>query len=155
MGLSLIPWAISGVLLVAAGIYVAHCEQVKRNHATFVSELRKQAKEQEQHNKDTADKQKQAKEKADADTQRNLDNLHGTIKRLRDERARASSVPAAPAGSAKPDLACFDRGEFARAVDSFEARMESLASEGSEATIALDAAKGWALKLSTELKSGG
>ena len=154
MGLNLVPWAIAAFLMLGVGVYIAHCEKVKRDSANFVAELRQQAQDQERRNKDRADKEKAAKENADAQTKRNLDSLHSTIMRLRAERASTSSVPAAPADASRPDLACFDRAELARAVDSFEAGMESLVIEGAEATINLDAAKGWALKLSTELKSG-
>ena len=154
MGLNLIPWAIAGFFALFAFGYVVHAEKVKREHASFVAEIRSQAKEQERRNKDRADKEKHAKEQADAKVKNDRTNLLHTIQRLRDERARASSVPTAPANASRADLACFDRAELARAVDNLEAGVEELVREGAEATIDLDGAKGWALKLSTELKSG-
>lgn len=151
MGLNLLPWLISAVLALGAVGYVAHCEHVKKDREAFIAKLEQQAKEQDRQNQERAAKEKAAKEQADAETNRNLEQLHRTIERLRNERARASSVPAAPANASRPDLICFDRDEFARAVDNFEGGMESLVAKGAEAAVNLEAARGWALKLSTEL----
>ena len=151
MGLNLIPWAIAAFLALAVGVYVAHCEHVKKDQANFVAELRQQAQDQERRNKDRADKEKAAKEQTDEQVKNERNSLLHTIKRLRDERASSSSLPAAPANANRPDLACFDREQLAIAMGNFEAGMEEIAIRGTEATIDLNAAKGWALKLSTEL----
>ena len=80
------------------------------------------------------------------------------IKQLRDDRdrARRSPVPPAPAGSSRPDLLVLDRAEFERAHGEALGRLREgargLADEGTAATIDLDTAKKWALKLSTTLR---
>ena len=144
-------WIVAGVLALACGGYVLHCEHVKKDREELISRLRHEAEEQEKKNKQRAAEDKANKEATDAETQRNLDSLHRTIARLRDDRNRAGSLPPATANASRPDLACFDRAELARAVDNLEAGVEGLIGEGAEATVALDAAKGWALRLSTSL----
>jgi len=139
-----ISWIVSGVLALGALGYIAHCEHVKNDREKFINTLRSQAEQQKQANEKRAKDDKAAKEKADADTQRNLDQLHRTVARLRNERARASSVPPAPATTSRPDLACFDRAEFVGAMGNFEAGVEGLVTAGAESAIELEAAKAWA-----------
>ena len=156
MGLSLLPWAISAFLALGAVGYWTHCEKVKRDQAQFVSSLEQQAAGQKKRNDARAEQEKQAKEQADENTKRNLDSLHGTIARLRNAaRSGASIVPAAASCAGKPDTAAFDRAELDRALRNFTEGVSVLIGEGSEAVVQLDGAKGWALKLATELKSGG
>ena len=139
-----ISWIVSGVIALGAGGYILHCEHVKNDREKFINTLRQQAQQQEQENKQRAKNDQAAKEKADADAKRNLDQLHRTVARLRNERARASSVPAAPASASRPELACFDRAELAGAVGNLEAGVEGLVAEGAEAAVGLDSAKEWA-----------
>ena len=143
-----ISWIVSGVLALGAGGYILHCEHVKNDREKFINTLRQQAQQQEQANKQRAKSDQAAKEKADADAKRNLDQLHRTVARLRNERTRASSVPAAPANASRPELACFDRAELAGAVGNLEAGVEGLATAGAEAAIGLDSARQWAKSLS-------
>ena len=146
MGLINLPigWIVAGVVSLGAFGYVAHCQHVKKDRETFIAKLESQAAQQKEAAEKKADEDRKAKETADENTQNQLDSLHRTIKRLRDERARAGSVPAAPAGSTKPDLACFDRTLFSGAVGNLEAGVEGLVAEGTENTIALDNARRWA-----------
>lgn len=62
---------------------------------------------------------------------------------------RSRSLPSAPAGSARPDLACFDRAEYQRedgvALEKLFAGARSLADEGTAATIDLNTARSWAV----------
>ena len=139
-----ISWIVSGVLALGAGGYILHCEHVKNDREKFINTLRQQAQQQEQENKQRAKNDQAAKEKADADAKRNLDQLHRTVARLRNERARASSVPAAPASASRPELACFDRAELVGAMGNFEAGVEGLIAAGAEAAIGLDSAREWA-----------
>jgi len=158
MGLNLIPWAIAGILALAVGVYVAHCEKVKSNHANFVAELRQQAQDQERRNKERADQEKNAKEQADEDTKRNLDQLHATVARLRNAaRSNPSLVPTASSCAGDTSTAAFDRIELDRALRNFTEGVSVLIGEGEQATIELNGAKRWVLelKLATELKSGG
>lgn len=92
---------------------------------------------------ETIENQKR-KESADAENSQALATLAGTIKRLRNERPAGSFVPAAPTGSSRPDLACFDRSEYQRADGIFTDRARRLADEGAKATVDLDTAKEWA-----------
>lgn len=146
MGLVNLPigWIVAGVVALGALGYVAHCEHVKKDRAQFIAKLESQAAQQKEAAEKKAQEDRKAKEQADEQTQSELDQLHRTIKRLRDERARASSVPAAPAGSSRPDLACFDRTLFSGAVGNFEAGVEGLVVEGATAAIELDNARRWA-----------
>ena len=155
MGLVSPAWIVAGVLALAAAGYIAHCEHVKADREKFIASLRAQAEEQENEIKRKENEYRKAKEAADNEAKRKLDDLAHTVKRLRDERARASSVPAALANASRPDLICFARDEFARAVDNFEAGVEGIAAKGAEAAIGLESARSWSLKLSTELKPGG
>ena len=98
-----------------------------------------------------------AKEIADEENLRTHAADRADIKRLRDDadRARRSPVPEAPAGSKRPDLACFDRTEFEQGYGILAQRLRDgarrIADQGTQATIDLDTAKRWALKLSTTL----
>jgi hypothetical protein len=143
-----ISWIVSGVIALGAGGYILHCEHVKNDREKFINTLRSQAEQQKQANEKRAKSDKAAKEKADADAKRNLDQLHRTVARLRNERTRASSVPPAPANASHPELACFSRAEFAGAVGNLEAGVEGLATAGAEAAIGLDSARQWAKSLS-------
>jgi DNA repair exonuclease SbcCD ATPase subunit len=117
---------------------------VKKDRARIIASLEVQAKEQEKRNNERIAQDKKAKETADESANRQMAQLQRTIVRLRNDRERAPSVPAAPAGSTKPELACFDRAEFARTVGNLEAGMERIAGEGAEATVGLNAARDWA-----------
>ena len=149
--LDAVPYAIAGAIALGAGGYILHCEHVKKDRAQFIAQLEADAEAQRRGIAAKTAREKLAKEEADAQALKDHAALKRTIDRLRDERARASSVPAAPANASRPELACFDRAEFTRAVGNFEAGVEGLVAEGAAATVDLDAAKGWALKLATEL----
>jgi hypothetical protein len=84
------------------------------------------------------------KEAADAENSAALAALAGTIKRLRNERPPSNFVPAAPAGSSRPDLACFDRPALERAYGELVVGVRELADEGAAATVGLDTARRWA-----------
>ena len=86
------------------------------------------------------------KERADEENRRTTAGLRADVKRLRDERdyARGSIVPAAPAGSASPDVTCADRAELERALREFVTETRGLMDEGSAAVTDLNTAKQWA-----------
>lgn len=84
------------------------------------------------------------KDQADAENKRTLDRLRADVKRLRDARAGGSFVPAAAAGTLRPDLACFDRPELERAIRGFDIGIQGIVDEGSAAAVNLDTAKAWA-----------
>ena len=142
-----VSWIIAGVLALGAGGYILHCEAVKKDRAQIIASLEAQAKEQEKRNNERIAHDKKAKETADESANRQMASLQRTIVRLRNDRERAPSLPAAPAGSAKPDLACFSRADLDRALGNFEAGVEGLVAEGAAATIGLDTARDWAKSL--------
>ena len=144
-----ISWIISAAIALGAGGYVIHCEHVKKDRNEIISNLKRDAQEQKKRNDDRQARENRAKEEAEANAKRNLDQLHRTILRLRDDRNRAPSVPAAPAASSRPELACFSRTDLDRAVGSLEAGVEGLIAEGAASAIELDAAKEWVRSIRT------
>mgnify|MGYP001586371696 CR=1 FL=1 len=58
--------------------------------------------------------------------------------------AGGSVLPPAPAGTASPERATFDRAELDRALREFTAETAELLGEGDKAIIGLDAARAWA-----------
>ena len=87
------------------------------------------------------------KEQADEENRKRTTALTATIRGLRNERddARRRFLSAAPAGSQCPEgQACFDRAEFERAYGDLVGEVRALADEGTQVTIDLDTAKGWA-----------
>jgi hypothetical protein len=86
------------------------------------------------------------KQKADHENKLAMATLRADIKRLRDARAGGSYLPSPPASSGRPDLATFDRAELESALRAFDAGVQGLVDEGSEATVNLNSAKTWALQ---------
>lgn len=87
---------------------------------------------------------KLAKDQADAEHARTVAALTLTIDGLRKQRPAGSFVPAAPAGTSRPDLICFDRAAYSAADGEFTSGARGLADEGTAATIDIDTAKRWA-----------
>lgn len=132
--------------LVAAGvcIYVWDAERTKTQYAEFKAHVRVLGEAAEKETKRRIEHDRKLKEKADAENTKLRADLAAADKRLRDERARRSRVPAAPAGSRRPDLATFDRAELERAMAHLDERGADIARKGTEAAIDLDTAKRWA-----------
>lgn len=89
---------------------------------------------------------KLAKEKADANNAQTVAALTFTIDRMRNSRPAGNLVPAAPAGSKRPDLICFDREAYKSAYGGLVKELRGLADEGTKSTIDLNTAKTWAQK---------
>jgi hypothetical protein len=124
-------------------------EAVKAEYAGFVAQVKAlgDAQNAKAAAEDKANKER--KEKADAENKKlrsDLAGLYDAYGRLREQRARSSELPSAPAGSRRPDLACFDRAELARAVGGLEEGVLRLTRQGDEARLDLDTAKEWARK---------
>ena len=100
---------------------------------------------QKRANKQAAD-DKQRKEKADAEQKRVVSLLNQRVASLRHDADSRSSyrLPAAPAGTARPDLACFDRAELTGSVGILEEGVPRITQQGDEARLDLDTAKAWA-----------
>lgn len=116
----------------------------------FVAQVKVAGNKQEAEAKAKMMADKLAKDTADAENAATVSRLNGTIGRLRADadRARGGLLPAAPAGSRRPDLACFDRAEYQRAdgiaTEKLYRGARGLADEGTAATVALDTGKRWA-----------
>lgn len=103
--------------------------------------------------KDAADKKaadEKLKKDADNENAATVARLTADIDRLRRDadRARGSLVPAAPSGSKRPDLACFDRQALESADGEFLAAIRGIADKGTAATVNLATASKWATSLS-------
>ncbi len=98
--------------------------------------------------KRAADKQiledKRKKENADHEYEITIAGLNDRVKRLRDARSGSGTVPAAPAGSVRTDLACFDRAELERTLRNLDEGIQRIVDEGSAETVALNVARRWA-----------
>ena len=98
----------------------------------------------------TAAEDKRKKERSDHEYQTTIARLAADVKRMRDDRARASYVPAAPASSRRADLACFDRAELERTLQQFDDAITGLFAEGDADAVGLNVARSWA----TGIRSG-
>ena len=87
---------------------------------------------------------KRIKENSDHEYQITLAGLLADNKRLRDARAGSSIVPAAPAGSRSPGLACFDRADLERTLQQFDEAVTGLIAEGDADAVGLNVARSWA-----------
>ena len=94
-----------------------------------------------------ADEDKRTKENSDHEYKIALAGLRADNQRLRDARAGSRIVPAAPAGSRSPDLACFDRAELEQALQRFDAGIAGLFDEGDTNAVGLNVARSWATRI--------
>lgn len=151
-------WKIQGVRLETSR---AETAAVRLRFDNFKAEVTAQGKVAKEKADAQAAKDRANKEKADVESKRLVTALRADIARLRHDRdsSRGSIVPAAPATSSRPDLACFARAEFEPALravlDRIRDRTRGLVDEGSEATVNLDTAKAWGLRMSTSLMFHG
>lgn len=87
---------------------------------------------------------KRNKESSDHEYQTTIASLRADVKRMRDARAGSRFVPAAPAGSRRVDLACFDRAELERTIRDFDTAIQGLVDQGSADAVGLNVARSWA-----------
>jgi len=90
---------------------------------------------------------KRKKESSDHEYQTTIASLRADVKRMRDDRARASFVPAAPADSRSIGLACFDRAELERTLQQFDEAVTGLIAEGDADAVGLNAGRRWAASI--------
>lgn len=93
---------------------------------------------------------RQLKESSDREYQTAIAALRADVKRMRDDRARANYVPAAPADSRSPGLACFDRADLDGALRRLDAGISGLIEEGDSYAVGLNAGRRWA----SDIESG-
>ena len=156
IALPLLGWVTIGmgmvILSLGVGLKVqnSRLESCKAEYAAFVAQV-KMAGEEAQ-GKANAERLRQAEllKKTESDYAKTKSALAVANRRLRDAaRARGSGVPAAPAGSKRPDLICLDRAEYTRAYGTLTARLRELADEGAENALSLRTAQEWAHGLPT------
>ncbi len=87
------------------------------------------------------------KTKADDENKIAINLLNADIERLRNARTRRGYVPAAPASSGRPDLACFDRGSLEQALRQFDEEVNGLVAEGDQNAVMLSTGRLWASRI--------
>ena len=113
----------------------------------FVSTTKAQGEAAKKEAEAKAKADRQLKESSDHDYQTTIAGLNADIKRMRDARAGSRIVPAAPAGSRSPGLACFDRAELEQALQRFDAGIAGLFDEGDTDAVGLNVARSWAASI--------
>ena len=146
------PWAL--VALFALGLSSGaggawwvqglRLDAVKAEYAGFVATTKAEGEATKKLADATAAEDKRNKESSDHEYQTTIAGLRADVKRLRDDRARSGYVPAAPAGSRSPGLACFDRAELEQALQRFDAGIAGLFDEGDTDAVGLNVARSWA-----------
>ena len=122
-------------------------DALQSKHDGFVATTKAQgeAAKKEAEAKSKADRQ--LKESSDHEYQATIASLRTDVKRMRDARAGSRFVPAAPAGSRSPSLACFDRAELEQALQRLDDEVSGLIAEGSADAVGLNVARGWAASI--------
>lgn len=146
------PWALAALfaLGLASGAGGAWWAQGQRLAATqarfdgFVGTVKAEGEAAKKLAEAKAAEDKRIKENSDHEYQITLAGLRADNKRLRDDRARASFVPAAPAGSRNPGIACFDRAELEQALRRLDAGVSGLVEQGDADAVGLNVARSWA-----------
>lgn len=141
--------AIIGLLSVALKVQSYRLEAVKVEYAAFASGVEQIGKLAVAANKLKETEDKLKKEKADHENAIAKSALASVTKRLSEYNSRKSFLPAASAGTSRPDLSCFDRAELDAALREFSRETSAIAIEGESATIDLDTGKSWVTGLYT------
>ena len=146
------PWAL--VALFALGLSSGaggawwvqglRLDAVKAEYAGFVATTKAQGEAAKKLADATAAEDKRKKESSDHEYQTTIASLRADVKRMRDARAGSRFVPAAPAGSRRVDLACFDRAELERTIRDFDTSIQGLVDQGSADAVGLNVARSWA-----------
>lgn len=120
----------------------------------FIAAVKAEGDAAEKLAKAAADEDKRNKERVDREYQTTIAGLAADVKRLRDDRARSGYVPAAPAGSRSPGLACFDRAELEQALQRLDVGVSGLIGEGDADAVGLNAARSWAAGIRVDTSRG-
>ena len=127
-------WYVQGLRVTAA----------KSEFAAFVSITKAQGEAAQREADAKAKADRQLKESSDREYQTAIAGLRADVERMRNARARASYVPAAPAGSRSPGLACFDRADLEGALRRLDAGISGLIGEGDTDAVGLNVGRRWA-----------
>ena len=95
----------------------------------------------------TAAEDKRKKESSDHEYESRIASLTADNQRLRNERSRRGYVPAAPAGSRNPEIACFDRADLEQALRRLDEGISGLIDEGDADAVGLNVARRWAASI--------
>ena len=146
------PWAL--VALFALGLSSGaggawwvqglRLDAVQSEYDGFVATTKAQGEAAKKLADATAAEDKRKKESSDHEYQTTIASLRADVKRMRDARAGIRYVPAAPAGSRRVDLACFDRAELERTIRDFDTAIQGLVDQGSADAVGLNVARSWA-----------
>lgn len=116
----------------------------------FVATTKAQGEAAQKEAEAKAKADRQLKESSDREYQTTITALRADVKRMRDDRARANYVPAAPAGSRSPSLACFDRADLDGALRHLDAGISGLIEEGDTDAVGLNAGRRWAAGIGSD-----
>ena len=133
---------IAFALVTGWGTYEKHRAEVcQEKHDTFVAQVRAAGLVAEAKAKSEELRFQKEKEKVSDELQKRLDSLAASNKRLRDERARSSILPA-PTNPAvpTPERACAKWTDLERALSDFAREIEEYVEEGDRAAVIRD---GW------------
>jgi hypothetical protein len=148
-------WEIYGIAVAALvvamfgayfyGHHVGYMDE-KAEYDKFVAKVEAQGEIAKQAAAKKEADDKQAKKDADDANRTTIAALTLTIDRMRAQRPAGGNVPAAPAGSKRPDLICFERAAYQSAYGGLVKEVRGLADEGTKSTVDLDTAKSWSQK---------
>lgn len=119
-------------------------DALQSKHDGFVATTKAQGEAAKKEADAKAKADRQLKESSDREYQTAIAGLRADVERMRNARARAGYVPAAPAGSRSPGLACFDRADLEGALRRLDAGISGLIEEGDASAVGLNAGRRWA-----------
>ena len=146
------PWALAALfaLGLASGgsgawwVQGLRLDAVQAEYDGFVATTKAQGEAAKKLAEAAAAEDKRKKESSDHEYQTTIASLRADVKRMRDARSGSRFVPAAPAGSRRVDLACFDRAELERTIRDFDTAIQGLVDQGSADAVGLNVARSWA-----------
>lgn len=149
---ALILWIAAGafVLGLSSGAGVAwwvqglRLDALQAKYDGFVATTKAEGEAAKQLAEAQAAKDKRKKESSDHEYQTTIANLRADVKRMRDDRTRGRFVPAAPASSRNPGIACFDRAELEQAIRRLDSGVSGLLEQGDADAVGLNTARAWA-----------
>ena len=119
-------------------------DALQSKHDGFVATTKAQGEAAQREADAKAKADRQLKESSDREYQTAIAGLRADVERMRNTRSRAGYVPAAPAGSRSPSLACFDRADLEGALRRFDEEVTGLFAESDADAVGLNVARSWA-----------
>ena len=146
------PWALAALFALGLAfggsgawwVQGLRLDAVQAKYDGFVATTKAQGEAAKKEAEAKAKADRQLKESSDHEYETTIASLRADVKRMRDDRARASFVPAAPAGSRSPGLACFDRADLEQALRRLDVGISGLIEEGDADAVGLNAGRRWA-----------